>query len=369
MAKGFIELSASSGMIVKSTPAHFPIFSLFIIITFVLTPPAGCENKAERESAVRALNHSAAEAYSKGDLSQAETNYSKALEVARQMEPNGVTVFVLLTNLGAVLCSQRKFDEAERAFVESLRGKRKILGATAPSTAETARHYALLLRKMHRDDDAQKIEQSCLSAVKSPSNSTFGGLAGSTPTTAEEPTTDSEPVANPNTVQGQPRKNAKTHIIKEIYVVGANDRQLMNNPTMATREVIDHYETRYRTLYDSYNKPYQESYEVPIYRTERYQVSEAKDLQFMKELADLKTRYRMTSAEIDAAADTMKSGGALIELENGWIIDIAERLERSDWSTGARVITAEHPRLNLPFIVLYNDDRKKVVPGKIIDLH
>ena len=61
----------------------------------------------------------------------------------------------------------------------------------------------------------------------------------------------------------------------------------------------------------------------------------------------------------------VKDGGAIIELDNGFLIVIAQDVESTGWSVGEHVTLHEHPRLSSPYIEIENSNGG-LLGGKIV---
>ena len=61
----------------------------------------------------------------------------------------------------------------------------------------------------------------------------------------------------------------------------------------------------------------------------------------------------------------VENGGAIIELENGYLLEVAQEVDQDDWQLGDAVAVGEHPRLSLPFVALINKNGH-VLGAKIV---
>ena len=65
---------------------------------------------------------------------------------------------LILSNLGALYNDLGQFEKAELHFQTALTINEQALGVEHPRTQDAVKNYALLLRMMHCDDEAAKIE-------------------------------------------------------------------------------------------------------------------------------------------------------------------------------------------------------------------
>jgi tetratricopeptide (TPR) repeat protein len=68
-----------------------------------------------------------------------------------------------LSNLGIVLTSQGKLEEAEAMHRRALDGYEKVLGSEHPDTLSSVDHLAYFLRKQHRYEDALALYKRAIS--------------------------------------------------------------------------------------------------------------------------------------------------------------------------------------------------------------
>lgn len=109
---------------------------------------------------VRALTQEAQQAYGSRNFAVAETKYKSAIELAVKVpsKQGAVIQTVLLSNLGAVYREAHKYDDAEKTFKRALALAEQAGLMHEQSTILTMKQYALLLRKMKRDQDADAVE-------------------------------------------------------------------------------------------------------------------------------------------------------------------------------------------------------------------
>lgn len=124
------------------------------------TTGAGLKAKAADFSKEKMQMYSqvGAQAFGDGNYIEAEQVYKKALAEARLGEKQELNIASILTNLGVVLTELKKYEQAEEAFQESYKIKKKILGESSRSTIKTMKHYAYLLRKTRRFTQARQME-------------------------------------------------------------------------------------------------------------------------------------------------------------------------------------------------------------------
>lgn len=95
----------------------------------------------------------------KGDLSQAESSYKKALELGKwELGPNSTETASILNNLAYLYFRQGKLSEADTAYKWALASAEGAYGQHDPAVAACLRDYALVLHKLNRHEDAEKLE-------------------------------------------------------------------------------------------------------------------------------------------------------------------------------------------------------------------
>ncbi|MGH7669078.1 MAG: tetratricopeptide repeat protein, partial [Gemmatimonadaceae bacterium] len=72
--------------------------------------------------------------------------------------PNHPSIGTADYDLGNVLRDSGRPKEAETYYQQALRIRQTALGPTAPGVADVLEDYAKLLRGMHRDAEAERLE-------------------------------------------------------------------------------------------------------------------------------------------------------------------------------------------------------------------
>lgn len=107
------------------------------------------------DASITASAKAAQQAYLAQNLPLAEQKYLEALQTAGKGAT--LTRFMLLKNLGCVYRDEHNYPEAEKTFAEAL-SMSTAVSAPAPALATLCRQYSVLMRKMHREDEANKME-------------------------------------------------------------------------------------------------------------------------------------------------------------------------------------------------------------------
>ena len=85
--------------------------------------------------------------------------HQRALEIYEKvLGPEHLFTITSVGNLGSVLHSQGKYEEAEPLLKRSLAIREKGLGPEAPELAPKLESYASVLRKMNRNIEATQLE-------------------------------------------------------------------------------------------------------------------------------------------------------------------------------------------------------------------
>ena len=126
------------------------IIALAAICGFIPAVFAG-----EKDATIMACAKAAHQAYLTGDLPLAEKKYIEALQAVGGAA--SLTRFMLFSNLASVYRDEHNYPEAEKTFASALSMAAKV-SPNANVLANCCKQYAVLLRKMHRPEEADKLE-------------------------------------------------------------------------------------------------------------------------------------------------------------------------------------------------------------------
>ena len=83
-----------------------------------------------------------------------------ATTLALGQETDATKVVGLKMTLATLYEGQGKYDQAEPLFVACLATRKEVLGDRHPDTLALIDNLVVLLKKLGRDDDAMKLQQS-----------------------------------------------------------------------------------------------------------------------------------------------------------------------------------------------------------------
>ena len=115
---------------------------------------AGCSNEEKRWEGLIAAGETA---YQAGRYAEAEKLFLAALKEAEEFGGQAPRLAVSLYNLAVVYRDLGSYAEAEPLFQRALLNFEKALGPEHPDLATTLESYASLLRRMHRDAEAERL--------------------------------------------------------------------------------------------------------------------------------------------------------------------------------------------------------------------
>jgi len=108
----------------------------------------------------KSLNNMAALYHTQGKYSMAEDLLQRCLELKRELHGDRhMEVAINLHNLAALHSARRRFDQAEPLYKESISIREELLGEMHADLVPVLQNYVLLLRRMHREEDAVEFEE------------------------------------------------------------------------------------------------------------------------------------------------------------------------------------------------------------------
>ncbi|MBI4463998.1 MAG: tetratricopeptide repeat protein [Acidobacteria bacterium] len=110
--------------------------------------------EGEWEEAIGAAKQAAME----GEFEQMEIKLKEAMKYAEKFEPNDMRLALTLNYLGWLYQNQGKYAEAEAPTQRVLAVLEKSVAPEHPLIAQALENYAVVLRKLKRDPEAEKIE-------------------------------------------------------------------------------------------------------------------------------------------------------------------------------------------------------------------
>ena len=112
------------------------------------------------ERLAKSLNNMAALYHTQGKYSMAEDLLQRCLELKRELHGDRhMEVAINLHNLAALHSARRRFDQAEPLYKESIAIREELLGEMHSDLVPVLQNYVLLLRRMHREEDAVEFEE------------------------------------------------------------------------------------------------------------------------------------------------------------------------------------------------------------------
>jgi tetratricopeptide (TPR) repeat protein len=162
-------------MLLRHTSGFFIGLCLAAGFALPAAVQAGSASAGPNDAKITAASNEAKQAFLKGDLPAAEQKYLEALQLIGNA-PN-ITHVVILSNLGAVYRDESKYQEAEDTFKSAIAMSDQV-SASASMRSNLMQQYAVLLRKTHRHDEAEKVDKQAKALVQTPLPAGFPPGAG-----------------------------------------------------------------------------------------------------------------------------------------------------------------------------------------------
>ncbi len=125
-----------------------------------LTPAEQAGQLEDLERLTRGLNNLAALYQLQGKYQMAEEMYERCLDIKLDLFGElHLDTAVNLHNLATLHCAKRRFEKAEILFKRALEIREKLLPANSPEIISLLKNYAVMLSKVHREDEAKEMEE------------------------------------------------------------------------------------------------------------------------------------------------------------------------------------------------------------------
>lgn len=125
-----------------------------------LTPDEQARQLEDLERLTRGLNNLAALYQLQGKYQMAEEMYERCLDIKLDLfGEQHLDTAVNLHNLATLHCAKRRFEKAEILFKRALEVREKLLPASSPEIISLLKNYAVMLTKVHREDEAREMEE------------------------------------------------------------------------------------------------------------------------------------------------------------------------------------------------------------------
>jgi tetratricopeptide (TPR) repeat protein len=310
-------------------------------------------------------------AYAQQNYDLAEKSFRSALSITQKNE--GVLALLnramIYSNLGTVYFAQKKLPEAEVEYNHAIDLQEKLLASHHAVVADTLHHYSALLRKMNKADEADRVEtQAEVLKVSSLS----GKDADFKFDHGEPLQSKAEPTAIPTfigTSAKAPESNsAPTFSINRIIKMSSQDLSILNNPT-TTQQPVYREETYWEgggidPISGIIVGATQKTRQV-LDHYENVKISSPNDLSYVSAVADLERRYSLSQSKVRELLDAINSGGAAVELANGWLLVTNEDLNPNHWFNGMKVSTAIRPTETATYVLKTADDKHQFVGKRV----
>ncbi len=110
---------------------------------------------AAAESLWEKYSQEAAAAYKQGNDVEAASLFQLAIEQAKKLPADDLTLAKLMGNLAAVLIDQGKLTQAEVVLKEALAAKEKSVGKSNPEIASTLNDIGVLCYQQHKYEESE----------------------------------------------------------------------------------------------------------------------------------------------------------------------------------------------------------------------
>jgi hypothetical protein len=161
---------------------------------------------------------------------------------------------------------------------------------------------------------------------------------------------------------GAPTTSGIQAEVRTVIAATEHDRELISDPTTGERTVFDHYETRYRDVTVGLQTPYQE----PVYRREQYNITKESEIPVFEDLHSMCSSHSLDDIVYQRCKTAIINGGAVFELDNGFTVLVAEKVNPDDWRL-SKVRVQKDPTLPLPAMALINLRTGTTVNCEVLD--
>jgi tetratricopeptide (TPR) repeat protein len=312
-------------------------------------------------------------AYAEKKYDQAETSFKNALKLTERNE--GVLSLInramLYSNLGTTYFAQKKFAEAEAEYKSAIDLQEKLLSSHHAVVADTLQHYAALLRRMNRTEEADRIGTH---AEMLKVSSLTGKDSDFRFEKAEAPVAPANPASSPsfNIDVGQSTTtnapNSQLFSINRIVQMTPQDKSLLENPTTMEQPVYRAEKYWEGGMWDPFSGRMvggEEKTRQVLDHYEKVSISSAKDLSYVAAVADLERRYQLSQSSIKQLLDAINSGGSAVEMSNGWLMVTNEDLSPNYWFAGTKVQSGSRPTESATYTIRTDDGKREFVGRRV----
>ncbi len=138
------------------------LLALLLLCCLCLVATGAPRAGEESDAAWVALMKQGAEAVDRGRLEEAKRNFEKAVRLSGDDPTGELRRATGLNNLGYVLQKLGDLDAAERAYLQALEIRRRILGPEDASVAQSLSNLAELRRAQRRFEEARKLYEQAI---------------------------------------------------------------------------------------------------------------------------------------------------------------------------------------------------------------
>jgi predicted peroxiredoxin len=285
-----------------------------VTVLFATTTPA--YSAAVTTQDCKTVANMATNAYRQNNFQQAEELFKQAIALADKLPGGNATLAkaALETNLGATYVAQNKLSDAEAAYQRALKLKETSVGKNSPLFADTLEHYASLMRRQKRTQEAEdaEVQAELIRLNKTTANFTVQAPAAAN---AEHPEASSplrSEVANFHS-------NAQAVSATRVVALSDMDKSRLSNPT--TLESLSWRGTEATGARVQGDHPFD----------------------YERELRPLEDKYRLTAEETERVVRTVLEGGALFETSNGCLMLTANQVNPTTFGHTEMLHMAEQP--------------------------
>lgn len=117
-------------------------------------------DREDVERLTKSLNNLAALYHLQGKYEMAEAMYERCLDLKLDLHgEDHLEVAVNLHNLAALSCAKLRWEKAEILYIRALEIREKHLGKEHRDLVPILKNYAIMLRKVRREDEALAMEE------------------------------------------------------------------------------------------------------------------------------------------------------------------------------------------------------------------
>ncbi len=98
---------------------------------------------------------------------EGEPYLRRAIEIGQRAFPSGAPMLQIRANVATLEAKRGHYAEAARILEEVIAGQERVLGGDHPQLAISLTHYSEVLKKLHQNGEARKVQARANAILKS----------------------------------------------------------------------------------------------------------------------------------------------------------------------------------------------------------